>query len=127
PVPPAQLYEASEPVLHVKAESGEPLRSGFVFSRQSNLWLLSTDTKRERRLTFFAPPDEYAESPAWSPDGKLIAFAFSPKTAPQDIPSEDIWVVNPDGSGARQLVAHGQDESLLDPAWSADGCYLYFT
>src|SRR5439155_20480768 len=43
------------------------------------------------------------------------------------IPVSDIWVIKPDGSGARQLVGHNSGESLLYPAWSGDGKYLYYT
>jgi hypothetical protein len=130
PVPEASkeyIFDLKSAPLHALAESGPPLASGYVFSRDSNLWLMSTDTKRQRRLTFFTPPDEYAYEPVWSPDGKQIAFTFSPKTDQSEIPSTDIWTVKPDGSGARELVKHGDNEELRDPAWSSDGRYLYFT
>src|SRR5205823_5032167 len=123
----SQTFEVREPAFQAKAESGPPLMSGYVFARDANLWLLSSDTKRQRKLTFYSPDDEYADTPAWSPDGKSIAYAYSPKTDLQSIPASDIWAINPDGSGARQLVAHGANESLGDPAWSNDGRYLYFT
>jgi len=113
--------------LQAVAESGPPLISGYVFSENSNLWLMSTDLKRRRRLTFFTPPEEYASQPTWSPDGKQIAFTFSPKTAPSELPLTDIRSVNPDGSGEHELVKHGNGETLKDPAWSSDGRYLYFT
>ena len=44
-------------------------------------------------------------NPAWSPDGSLIAYEFG----------DDIWVVHPDGSGARVLTRHGNT-----PVWSPD-------
>ena len=31
------------------------------------------------------------------------------------------------GNGALELVKHGTNETLRDPAWSSDGRYLYFT
>ena len=121
------VFDIKSTPLRALAPSGPPLTGGYIFAREANLWLLSTDTTRQQRLTYFTPPDEYAYGPAWSPDGKQIAFTFSPKTDPSLIPSTDIWVINPDGSGARELVKHGDNELLRDPAWSSDGRYLYFT
>jgi WD40 repeat protein len=115
-----------EPELAVKADSGQALTGGFVFARNSNLWLLSPDVTREKRLTYYSPFYEFATSPAWSPDGKAIAYAYSPKVAPEDLPYTDIWTVGPDGAGARKVVEHATpNESLDEPAWSADGRSLY--
>jgi hypothetical protein len=119
--------ELTDPTIEARPETGPPLISGFVFSQNSNLWLLATDTSRQRRLTFFNEFYEYADKPAWSPDGKRIAFTYSPKTDPSQLPATDIWQVNPDGTDPRPLVTHQESESLLDPSWSADGKYLYFT
>lgn len=52
-------------------------------------------------------------SPAWSPDGRFIAFSFEPATE-EDIDSE-IAVVRSDGSGLRRLTQnHATD---LAPDW----------
>jgi hypothetical protein len=127
PTPVTQTLELMEPQLQVRADSGPPLTSGYVFARDSNLWILSTDAKRERRLTFFDPYYEYADNPAWSQDGKSIAFAYSQKAAQNEIPATSIWAVDPDGGNLRQIAAHGPDESLYNPAWSPDGKYIYMT
>ena len=65
------------------AETGPPLTSGYVSCENSKLWLMSTDLKRLRRLTFFTPPDEYASQPAWSPDDKQIAFHLFTQNGPK--------------------------------------------
>jgi Tol biopolymer transport system component len=72
-------------------------------------------------------PDDDAE-PAWSPDGRRIAFArFPPGTVrfPHgDRSGGDIWVMNSDGTGQRRLTRNrGNDES---PSWSADGRQIVF-
>ena len=54
-----------------------------------------------------------AGSPAWSPDGVLIAFT--------DFNVGGIWVMRPDGSAARQILTDGSD-----PAWSPDGRRIAF-
>ncbi|MGI8983969.1 MAG: hypothetical protein ACR2HM_05485 [Acidimicrobiales bacterium] len=53
-------------------------------------------------------------SPAWSPDGRGIAFTRN----------DDIWVMNADGSGQRPLVALPGIEA--SPAWSPDGRQIAF-
>jgi dipeptidyl aminopeptidase/acylaminoacyl peptidase len=70
-----------------------------------------------RRIT----PDEWeAQYPAWSPDGRRIAFTH---VVPPN--SFDIWVVNADGSGLRQLT--GEPASDNYPAWSPDGRSIVFS
>jgi hypothetical protein len=115
-----------DPDIQAVAETGTPLVSGYLFAQNANLWLLSTDRSRQRRLTFFPEFYEYADKPQWSPDGSRIAFTYSPPTDPSVIPSTDIWQIAP-GSKPKPLVTHQQGESLLDPSWSSDGKYIYFT
>ena len=58
--------------------------------------------------------DQYRKrSPAWSPDGKTIAFATDRAG------KYEIWGIAPDGSNLRPLAI--SDRALLDPFWSPDG------
>ena len=57
--------------------------------------------------------------PAWSPDGKLIAFSSNRGANYQ------IHVMNADGSGVR-LVANTEGRAT-EPRWSPDGKSIYFT
>jgi hypothetical protein len=125
--PSTQAYDFSSTVLEALPESGPPLSSGYVFTKDANLWILSTDTAKQRRLTFFPSESEYADNATWSPDGKLIAFAHTPKSDPTELPTSDIWVVNGDGTGSQMVVQHQEGETLYDPTFSEDGKYLYFT
>ncbi len=122
-----QDYNLAEPGLRALADTGPALHGGYVFNSEFNLWIMSTDAAHQNQLTYFPPQYERADTPAWSPDGSLIAFAYTPKQPSDQIPVSDIWVIKPDGSGARQVVGHSPGESLLYPAWSGDGKYLYFT
>lgn len=70
-----------------------------------------------RRLTGTA----YAEEPAWSPDGERIAFVSRPLMG-----DEEIYAVNPDGSGRRRLTdIPGADH--WPPSWSPEGERIAFT
>ncbi len=121
-----ETKELPDPILEAVPESGAPLTSGYVFPVDSNLWLLSTDGSRQRRLTYFPEFYEYADKPRWSPDGSSIAFTYSPRAADGELPVTEIWSITP-GSTPQPLVRSTNGELLLDPAWSGDGKYLYFT
>lgn len=115
-----------EPVLHVKADGNPPLKGGYVFKGDRDLWLLSEDTSREKRLTFFAETGQTVTDPSWSPEGNTIAFAYLPNRNAGELPRTEIWAINPDGTNLRKLATPSPDETLLEPAWSTDGNALFF-
>ncbi|MGZ6791159.1 MAG: hypothetical protein ACXVGQ_14725, partial [Mycobacteriaceae bacterium] len=60
--------------------------------------------------------------PAWSPDGKRLAF-FTANRGPQ------LWIINQNGTGLRQIKISSPSVSLLieaEAAWSPDGRRLVF-
>ena len=55
--------------------------------------------------------------PSWSPDGNSLAFArYRPGPGSEDDEPTDIYVMNADGSGERNLTKSSADETL--PAWA---------
>lgn len=59
--------------------------------------------------------------PSWAPDGKSLAFArFAdrPPSSGADSGPGDIYPMNADGSGERNLTNSAADES--SPAWSPE-------
>jgi TolB protein len=60
-----------------------------------------------------------AFAPTFSPDGKRLAFASS-RTG-----NTDVWVMNEDGSGARNLTSNRASDTA--PCWSPTGQELAFT
>jgi len=63
------------------------------------------------------------ESPAWSPDGKTIAFAAQPWNGGSS-PDLELYMINSDGSRLKRLTYRAGDDS--NPTWSPDGSRLAF-
>ncbi|KUK29687.1 MAG: TolB protein [Methanosarcinales archaeon] len=59
--------------------------------------------------------------PAWSPDGKRIAFVSSSSDR------DSIWVMDDDGSNKSRLFTANKGEMISDICWSPDGGKIAFT
>ncbi len=81
------------------------------------LWLLSLETGEARQLTSGTAQDS---APAWSPDGRQIAFTSTRGEKPQ------IYLIPVDGGEARALTALKQGVGG-GPVWSPDGGHIAFT
>jgi TolB protein len=80
------------------------------------VWLASAIASAERRVHVSAVDSRDRANelePSWSPDGKRIAFTR------QTGAGFDVYVMNADGTGQRNLTRSPADES--DPAWSPSG------
>jgi len=94
---------------------------GYTFDARSHLFVLSVASGVANQLT---SDDADSIAPAWSPDGKQIAFSRSRERI-ANYSLFDIWVMDEDGRNARPLTQNvGRATS---PAWSPDGstvaCY----
>jgi len=85
----------------------------------SNIWLIPHgETNRASQLTFGATKQDGREGIAWAADGKIV---FVSKASGSD----DIWIMNPDGTNQKQLTSSAGINS--SPAVSPDGRFIVFT
>ncbi len=63
-------------------------------------------------------------SPRLSPDGERLVYVQSDADWKKDARISHLWLVNADGSGARQLTRG--DDGEADPRWSPDGTRIAF-
>src|SRR5581483_3727192 len=96
----------------------------------NDLWLLRLPDGRPERLTHLSPR-EFASNPAWSPDGRAIAFSYYrlPGEGAMPVPDgTDLYRVEADGTGLRVLAAHdAPGVALQHAAWAAGGTAVYVT
>jgi eukaryotic-like serine/threonine-protein kinase len=91
---------------------------GEVFSSRalspSTIWIVSAQGGKPRRISEPGNPSGGHGAPAWSPDGKRIAFEVA------DYLSVAVWSIAVDGTDPKKIV----DGS--EPTYSSDGGRIYF-
>jgi Tol biopolymer transport system component len=122
-------------VLPVRAlmELGEDVVGGpsgpgdlIAFSKQVDedryeIWVVSSNGSDPHRIDIALP---MATDPAWSPDGATIAFSGNVESNTEP---NDIYLVNPDGTGLRDLTNAPEGILNTKPSWSPDGSHLVFS
>ena len=94
-------------------------------SRNADIWVVDTETKEIRRLTFDSARDA---NPRWSPDGKHIYFTSSRKRDSKEAPyngKTQVWRVHVD-SGQIFPVTRLED-GIKSFELSSDGKALYYS
>ena len=104
-------------VAAAPAEAAFPGDNGKPAFSSSNTLEYGDGATGERAVVTPGPGDV---SPAWSPDGERLAFASRRDG------SQDIWVMNADGTGLRNVTNGDASQTLDAPAWSYDGTRLAF-
>ena len=85
------------------------------------IYVVSADGRRLRKLS---PDTAHDRGGQWSPDGRRILVVRQGRR--DDLSPLDIWVMNADGSGQRNLTPAPGTEVLGGPDWSPDGQTIAF-
>jgi dipeptidyl aminopeptidase/acylaminoacyl peptidase len=86
----------------------------------SQLWLVPTDENAPRQLTFGTRDS----APAYSPDGKWLAFLRSEKDSSGKSGKVQLWVMPTGGGEARRLTENPAGVESFD--WSGDGTRIAY-
>ena len=92
-----------------------------VLKTYSHIWAVDIATGNEVRLT---NADTNDTSPAWSPDGRLIAFLGNRRDDRRQRPAQSVQIVLASGGEVRSVAP--SDAMFSSLAWSPDGTRLAF-
>jgi Tol biopolymer transport system component len=97
------------------APDGDTLALGAHTTRRSgeHVYTVPATGGRLRKIV----DEEILEGPAWSPDGRWLAYSNY---------EGEVWRIRPDGSG-RQLIARFPGKEVEDLLWSPDGVHLSYS
>ena len=108
--------------MHIATDGYASRRTKIAFTsmRDDNIdiYVMDGDGGNRRRVTVNPARDE---SPAWSPDGKKIAFVSNRNNVNRD--HKQIWVIDADGKNPIRLTDGLVDS---DPDWSPDGTKILY-
>jgi dipeptidyl aminopeptidase/acylaminoacyl peptidase len=97
---------------------------GFLRGARSHLYLFDIEAKKAEILT---PGNFEEESPAWSPDGRQIAFTRVHGEGDVDkLPNRDLFVIDARAGAQPRRLTTTTAEETGRPAWSPDGTHIAY-
>lgn len=81
----------------------DPSGENIAFTYQGDIWVMNLENEIPIRISIHEAYDAY---PTWSPDGEQIAFSSN------RYGSEDVFVINKNGSGLKRLTFHPSNDKV---------------
>jgi dipeptidyl aminopeptidase/acylaminoacyl peptidase len=98
-------------------------RQGYLGNLHEHLWVFDLETRKGEAITSGAFDDR---SPAWSPDGRLIAFVSKRGPDPDRSDDTNIYVIEAKAGAEPRPVTTFAGPDGGRPAWSPDGQWIAY-
>jgi dipeptidyl aminopeptidase/acylaminoacyl peptidase len=114
----AEISPDGAQVIYAKSE----LKKWSDNKRVSTIWIANADGSDHRQLLF----SDKDRAPAWSPDGKHVAFLSTRDQAEgaKDAPGAQLWILRMSGGEATKLSE--QKTAVRSFKWSDDSSRIFF-
>lgn len=89
------------------------------------LWVMNADGSDAHALTWFSPAEGRPQVPAWSPDGRRLAFQAN-LTLPDSSSTSHIYLLDLQAGALTRLAPHQRPYLDEVPVWFPDGHRLAF-
>jgi dipeptidyl aminopeptidase/acylaminoacyl peptidase len=93
----------------------------------ADIWVVAADNTDQGgtliRVTGNPGPDT---SPAWSPDGRTIAYVTNPQPEKIWYATSHLATAPADGSGPAHILTRDLDRNVSNPTWARDGSAIWF-
>jgi dipeptidyl aminopeptidase/acylaminoacyl peptidase len=111
----------SKPIRIVTTLKYKANGEGFVYDRRPHAFVVALDGSEPRQIT---QGDFVHGEPAWSPDGRTLAFV-SARQETRDLDDvSDVWTVSADGGEPRRVTSGAGP--VVQPQYSPDGRTLAY-
>lgn len=92
----------------------------FISDRtgSENAWYINLETEEEHQVT--KDNNDEMVNAEWSPDGDYIVVSRGRRFF-------KLWLIHKDGGGGTKIVDGSTSLKAIDPAFSADGRYIYYS
>lgn len=96
-------------------------------NNNSDIWVVSADMEQEEYpLTQVTQNKGSDTSPAWSPDGKSIAYITSREPEKLWYDTDELAMTSASGGGEESILTGDLDRMTSSPAFGPKGRYVYF-